>query len=68
MPTAVVLHNSRQADHPGCELNVNVGHVRAQEEWSLRVADFDDLGDLVLQLLRGLSLLVEILGLKQLVE
>jgi hypothetical protein len=34
----------------------------------LRVADFDNLRDLVLQLLRGLGLLIEILGLKQLVE
>jgi hypothetical protein len=68
LPTPIVLHNSRQPNHPWCEVDVNKGHVWAEEEGSFRVADFDDLGDCILQLLRILSLLGELLSLEELIE
>jgi len=68
LPTPVVLHNPRQPNHPWCEVDVNKGHVWAEEEGSFRVADFDDLGDCILQLLRILSLLGELLSLEELIE
>lgn len=68
LPASVVLHNSSQPNHPWCEVDVNKGHEWAEEEGSFRVADFDDLGDFILQLLRILSLFGELLSLKELIE
>ena len=68
LPASVVLHNSREPNHPWCQVDVNEGHEVAEEEGSFRVADFDDLGDCILQLLRILSLFGELLCLKELIE
>jgi hypothetical protein len=67
-PSSVMLHYSAQTNHPRRNLNIHIGHLRAEEEGTLQVASVNNLTNLIPQLLRILSLLVEILGLKQLVE
>jgi len=49
-------------------LNIDIGEVWSKEERTISVGHFDNLRDLSLQFLGILDLLVEILGLKKLVE
>ena len=67
-PAAVGLQDAREAEHPGGELHVDEGDVRAEEEGPVRVRGVDDLGDFRLQLFGVLDLLVELLGLQVAVE
>jgi hypothetical protein len=63
-----VLQDPRTAKHPGCHLDVDVGHLWAEEEGALLVAGVDEFGDLGLELLGVLNLLLEFLGLEEGVE
>lgn len=62
-PAAVVLHYFRQAEHPGCELNVYIGELRTKEERSLGIQGVDDFCDLIFELGGIFCLFAELLGL-----
>ena len=63
-----MLQDSRAAEHPGCNLDIDVGHLWAEEERALLVAGVHEFGNLCLELLRVLDLLLEFLGLEERVE
>jgi hypothetical protein len=63
-----VFEDSGAAKHPGGDLDVHVGHLGAEEKGALLIAGVDEFSDVGLQLLRVLDLLVEFLGLEEVVE
>lgn len=63
-----MFHHSGEPDHPGCKLDIDERQMRAEEIWTVLITDFDDLLDLVLQLLCTFHLLVEFLSLEELIE
>jgi len=67
-PGAVVLQDSGTSEHPGCHLDVNVGHLGPEKERTLLVTGVDEFGDLCLELLCVFDLLLEFLGLEERVE
>ncbi len=67
-PASIGFQHARQTQHPGCELHVHEGDLRAEKERSSRIGNVDEMRDLRLQLLGVLQLLVERLGLQTLIE
>lgn len=63
-----MLQNLCETEHPGRELDVDEGDLGAEEERTLGVAVFDDLGDFVLEFLGLFGLFAEFLGLENAVE
>ncbi len=59
-----MLQDSGTAKYPGCHLNVDIGHLWAEEERALLIAGVDEFGDLSLELLCVFDLLLEFLGLE----
>lgn len=61
-------HDAGEADHPGCELDVDVGELGAEEEGPVGVGHVDDLGDFVFELVGVFGLFGEFLRSQELVE
>ena len=67
-PSSVMLQNLGKANHPWRKLNIDIRKQWSKEERALRVRNLDNLRNLGLQLLGILDLLIEVLGLKEMVE
>lgn len=63
-----MLQDFGETDHPGCELNVDIGEIVAEEEWPFGIGCFNNFGYLLLEFLGVFGLFLEFLGLEDAVK